>query len=146
MKFALIHIATGAVLQWQDHSLFSFAEPAEGQQLKELPGAFQFPEAPMWLVDGELTAIAPEAPAPEPAPVVVPRAVSARQARLELLAQGKLADVTDALDALPAAQREAAKIEWEFATVVERSSPLVALLGKKLKLDLDALFTAAAAR
>lgn len=146
MKFALIHEATGAVLQWQDRSLFNFAEPSEGLVLKELPGNFKFPAEPTWLVGGKFTQTAPELPPPETPPAVVPRAVSARQARLELLAQGKLAAVADALDALPAAQRDAAKIEWEFATTIDRSSPLVALLGQKLKLDLDALFAAAALR
>lgn len=76
----------------------------------------------------------------------VPQAVTARQARLQLLDLGKLDAVAAALAALPSPQREQAQIEWEFATQIDRASPLVALLGKKLKLDLDALFAAAALR
>lgn len=82
----------------------------------------------------------PEAPkVPEP-PVIIAPTVTARQARLALLAAGKLADVVAAIDALPQGQREAAQIEWEYASVVERESPLVLMLGAALALDLDALF------
>jgi hypothetical protein len=45
-------------------------------------------------------------------------------------------------------QKEAARIEWEYAATVERQSPLVDALSAALDLNsatLDALFTAAAA-
>lgn len=52
-----------------------------------------------------------------------------RQARLQLLAIDKLSTVTAAM----AAQSEAAKIEWEYASSVDRDNPLttavMALLG-----------------
>ncbi len=81
---------------------------------------------------------------PEPGPPPEAQRVTARQARLALLAAGELDAVTEALDALPEADRAAARIEWEFATTVERSSPLVQMLAQTLDLDLDELFAVAA--
>lgn len=82
----------------------------------------------------------PAEPEPEEVPPVVPMVVSGRQARLALLAAGKLQAVTAALAGLPDGQREAAQIEWEYATAINRQSPIVELLGEALGLDLDALF------
>lgn len=79
------------------------------------------------------------APEPEPS-VFIPHAVSMRQARLALLSIGKLADVDAAISTLHEPQQSAARIEWEYAATVERDSPLVAMLGAALELDLDALF------
>ena len=62
-----------------------------------------------------------------------------RQARLALKQQGLLATVQSNIDALP----EESQIEWEYASYVERSSPLVASLGAALGLtetQLDDLF------
>lgn len=73
---------------------------------------------------------------PEP---IVPSSVSMRQARLALLAIGRLDDVLEAV----AEAGRAAQIEMEFATTVDRDNPLVAQLGETLSLDLDALFAAA---
>jgi hypothetical protein len=78
------------------------------------------------------------------APVVVPQVVDMAQARLALLAAGKLGAVEAAIASLPSPQKEAAQIEWEFRPVVHRNSPLVVALGQQLGLDLDALFIAAA--
>lgn len=85
--------------------------------------------------------------APATAPVPVPTVVSMRQARLALLQAGKLADVTAAINALPSPQKEAAQIEWEYATEVQRDSALVKQLAPALGMDgaaLDALFRTAA--
>jgi hypothetical protein len=93
-----------------------------------------------WLTeDGQLVAPAPVVPE-----IAVPTSVTARQARLALLAAGELDNVTDAIAAKPSPQKEAAQIEWEFAATVERDSPLVQMLADELDLDLDALFAAAA--
>jgi hypothetical protein len=73
--------------------------------------------------------------------------VSMRQARLALLSAGKLADVDAAIAALPSPHKEAAQIEWEYATEVKRTSPLVRNLMPALALDdaaMDNLFKAAA--
>ena len=65
--------------------------------------------------------------------------VTPRQARLALLEAGKLADVDAALATLPSPQKEAAQIEWEYATEVQRGSALIASLGPALGLDDDAV-------
>jgi hypothetical protein len=84
---------------------------------------------------------------PVPAPAI-PQQVTMRQARLALLTAGKLAAVDAAIGTLPSPQKEAAEIEWDYSSTVDRSSPLMDLLGPALNLDkaaLDALFVAAAA-
>ncbi len=85
---------------------------------------------------------------PEPAPPYVPASVTMRQARLALLGAGLLASVDAAIDSLPSPQKEAARIEWEYASDVQRSYGLVPMMGAALGLDdaaLDALFIEAAA-
>lgn len=84
-------------------------------------------------------------PAPELTPV--PAKVTMRQARLALLAVGKLAAVTAAINALPRPQKEAAQIEWEYSQEVQRHNGLVSLLAPALGMssaDLDQLFITAA--
>ena len=81
-----------------------------------------------------------------PAPPVVPPSVTMRQARLALLGAGLLASVDAAIDSLPSPQKEAVRIEWEYATEVQRSSGIVPIMGEALGLDdaaLDALFVEA---
>lgn len=83
-----------------------------------------------------------------PPPAVVPDAVTMRQARLALLNAGLLTQVNDAIEGMTGAEGAAARIEWEYATSVQRDSPLVADLSASLALtagQLDALFVAAAA-
>ena len=106
-------------------------------------GAVECPEGVGigWTYDGTTWA----APAPEPIPV--PTVASMRQARLALLQAGKLADVTTAINALPSPAKEAAQIEWEYATEVRRDSALMKQLAAAIGLDhaaLDALFVQAA--
>ncbi len=77
----------------------------------------------------------------------VPRVVTMAQARLALLAAGKLADVTTAINALSSPTKEAAQIEWDYRTEVHRSNGLVSQLAGALDLsssDVDALFIQAA--
>jgi hypothetical protein len=71
-----------------------------------------------------------------------------RQARLALLGAGMLDLIDTAIDALPSPQKEAARIEWEYATEVRRDSPLIASLVPVLGMtgdQVDALFIAAEA-
>jgi hypothetical protein len=89
--------------------------------------------------------------APPVAPVdpvlQVPQQVTMRQARLALLANGKLSSVDAAIDSLDSPERETARIEWDYSSSVERGRPLVVLLGQALGLDenaLDQLFITAA--
>lgn len=90
----------------------------------------------------------PAPPAP-PAPPLVP-AITARQLRLALLGLGLTgAQVEAQIAAMPGtpAQREAAMIEWEYATTYQRDHPLVALLGAALGLttaQIDAAWKEAA--
>jgi hypothetical protein len=72
--------------------------------------------------------------------------VTMRQARLALNQQGLLSSVEDALAALPDGEREAALIEWEYSSTVERLSPLVASLTLAIGLtdeSMDDLFALA---
>lgn len=80
--------------------------------------------------------------------VLIPKAVTPRQARLALLGGGLLSGVETALNGLSSPAKEAALIEWEYATEIRRDSPLVTSLGAALNLNsaqIDALFVAAAA-
>jgi hypothetical protein len=80
-------------------------------------------------------------------PPPVPESVTPRQARLALHAIGKLSDVENALESLSEPEKTAAKIEWEYATAIERYSPLVLALTPALGLsedDMDQLFIQAA--
>lgn len=77
----------------------------------------------------------------------VPQEVTMRQARLALLAIGKLNQVAPAIESLTGADRDIARIEWEFSSAVVRSRSLVVMLGHVLGLDdeaLDQLFITAA--
>lgn len=84
--------------------------------------------------------------APEAPPPPVPDAVTMRQARLALHANGLIGSVQPAIDALPEPQRTQAQIEWEYSNALERENPFVATLGAALGLNaaaLDALFVQA---
>lgn len=73
----------------------------------------------------------------------VPAEVTMRQARRALLQTGRLNLVEDALNALPEPQRTAAKIEWEYSSMVQRSnaftSQLILALGMNQQ-EADDLF------
>lgn len=72
--------------------------------------------------------------------------VTMRQARLALHAEGLLQSVEDAISAMPEPSQTAARIEWDHAGHVERSSQFVAMLGAAIGLDdaqMDELFMAA---
>jgi len=74
--------------------------------------------------------------------------ITPRQARLALLGAGLLDTVQGAFAQLPEPHRTAAQIEWEYATSIERNSPLVSQFGPLLGLteaQIDDLFTQAAA-
>lgn len=80
-------------------------------------------------------------------PPRVPELVTMRQARLALLEAGTLSAVNAAVAAMPGAVGDAARIEWEFSSTVERHRSLVGALAGALKLStsqLDALFIRAA--
>ena len=129
---------------------------ANGTTFGPFASITQHPDA--WVADGvvyPLTVIGADAqvvdnytpPPPPPPPPAVPSSVTMRQARLALLAAGKLAAVAPAIAAMPSPAKEQAQIEWEYSITVERQRPFVLALGPALGLDaaaLDALFIAAA--
>jgi hypothetical protein len=88
----------------------------------------------VWLDDGNT-------PEPYiPPPPVVPSVITMRQARLALLQAGLLGSVNTAMEQAD----QAAQIEWEYATQVIRTDPLVQAMQAGLGMtdaDTDALFT-----
>ena len=106
--------------------------------------AIAAPEPKHVWIDGGITHIYTGADIPAP---VVPAEVTMRQARLALLQAGKLASVNAAVAAMPGVAGDAARIEWEFSSTVERHRPLVEALGASLGTtaeQLDDLFRTAA--
>jgi hypothetical protein len=116
---------------------------APGTGVVDVPGHEHMQPAEYEFGDLDWSQVVPVNP-----PVVAPKVVSMRQARLILLEQGLLSQVDGFIDALPEPQRTRAKIEWEYSQEVHRDKELVALLATTLALssqDLDNLFIAAAA-
>lgn len=71
-----------------------------------------------------------------------PQTISPRQARLALLGAGLLDEVDTML-----ATNKAWQIEWEYATKIERSSPLISAMATQLNLtdtQIDEMFASAA--
>jgi hypothetical protein len=76
----------------------------------------------------------------------IPSSVTMRQARLALLAEGKLSEVEQAITNLSSPMKEQAQIEWEYASDVEITNPLIINLMGALGFtdtDLDNLFISA---
>jgi len=65
--------------------------------------------------------------------------VSMRQARLALLAQNYLSLVEDAIDLIPEPDKSKVQIEWEYASIVERTSEWVSIMQPALGLDDEAM-------
>jgi len=73
---------------------------------------------------------------PPPEPVVyIPQQVTMRQARLILLQYNLL----DSIDAQVQTFPRSAQIEWEYAAIVDRSNPLLAMIGLTAE-ELDQMF------
>lgn len=73
--------------------------------------------------------------------------VSPRQARLALNAAGLLASVETAIEAMSDPEKTVVRLEWEYATQIERTSTWVVSMGTALgltELELDQLFVTAA--
>lgn len=103
---------------------------------------------PMYRLTPDMSSLelAPLVEMPLP-PQPLPAVVSMRQARLALLAAGRLDEVGAAIDSLPSPQKEIARIEWEYASEVERYSEMTLLISGALGMsddDLDSLFIDAA--
>lgn len=122
-------------------SYFEWLNPTDEQLEQANVLADRLGTVPYWV--GDKLCVGQPDPAP---PVSVPPAVSARQARLALLGAGMLDAVEQALQAMAGAEGQAARIEWEYATEIQRESPLVLGLGEALGLDgsqIDQLFITA---
>jgi hypothetical protein len=81
--------------------------------------------------------------------VAVPKVqtVTMRQARLALLQAGYYAVVNNAIATMPGAAGDAARIEWDYASTVERGSSITAAMAAMLALneeEMDTLFSTAA--
>ena len=87
------------------------------------PGNSDYAAIQALVASGELT-IAEYVPPPPP-PVTQ---ITMRQCRLELFDRGLLQQVQSIVDL----QGGAVEIEWEYATIVDRQSPLVAALASNL--------------
>ncbi|MDK1493364.1 hypothetical protein QN219_25505 [Sinorhizobium sp. 7-81] len=84
---------------------------------------------------------------PKLPPVHMP-ALSSRQIRLGLVSSGfTLAQVSAIIEAMPdGADKETARIEWEYATTFNRTHPLIGSVGVALGLtdeQIDTMWTAA---
>lgn len=82
-----------------------------------------------------------------PPPPEVPSEVTMRQAKLALLRAGYLTTVNQAIAAMPGVEGEAARIEWEYSSVMQRNKPFVEGIGSAVGLtsdQIDQLFMAAA--
>lgn len=74
---------------------------------------------------------------------VIPHVVSMRQARRALIENGMIDQVNAAISLMTGKEGAIARNEWEYATTVERDSPLVQALSVSLPLsseELDTLF------
>lgn len=91
-----------------------------------------------YIIDEVLAHQVPHPPVVEP----IPTSITMRQARLQLLADGVLDDVSTAVSVMgPAAQ-----IEWEYASEIQRTNPLVPAMQTILAWDearVDQFFTEA---
>ena len=159
MKYALIQ--AGAIIRTAELDAAPALAPEKGLQWLRLIEAPRpridvmtqgiRPAAP--LIDGESVEVRWEVfPLPaekvaENVAAMTPSLVTMRQARLALLAAGKLAAVDAAIDALPEPAKSAARIEWEYSAEVHIDSGIVAALGPALGLSVEqiqTLFTEAA--
>jgi hypothetical protein len=89
----------------------------------------------------------PQKPTPDPVSLI-PQAVSMRQARLALLQAGILATVDQVIAGItPTEAQQKIKIEWDYATEVDRQWPTLLALQSTLELtdeQVDDLFILAA--
>lgn len=79
-------------------------------------------------------------------PVIVPSKVTMRQARLALLQADLLDQVETLLQSMEGPEGQAARIEWDYSSEVNRYKPFVQSLGSQLGLtdeELDQLFITA---
>lgn len=110
---------------------------ADGAHIPNDAGNRDWNEYVEWVGNGNL-------PDPVPVePIKIPASVTMRQARLALLAAGKLADVEAAINALPEPPKTPALIEWNYSNEVLRHNGFVSQIAPLIGMtpaDLDAIF------
>jgi hypothetical protein len=119
----------------------SILRTTDGSFIPADPANTDYASYQAWLAEGNT----PEPTDSPPVPVIT--SVTMRQARLALLQQGLLTQVNNAVASMSGAQGDAARIEWEFSSTVERNRPLVQALAASLGMtfqQLDDLFALAA--
>lgn len=142
MKYALT-TDRGMVIHVLNTALENTVEITDEQAQTVADGLSQAPKVFYILENGELTEFRQWREAQRPPPA----AVTPRQLRLALLSQGITGEhIAEVIAGLPEGQREAARIEWEYALEIRRDHPLVAgfaaALGKSGE-EIGALFRAA---
>lgn len=129
MKYA--RIADGSVAEIIDvgsGDITTLFHPSVVAQCVVIPDLITGQVASGWLFDGEDFSAPPVVVQP-----VVFAPITARQLRLWLMSQERaLTDVDAAIAALPEAQREPARVEWEYSTEYDRDHPLIAAIGAAL--------------
>lgn len=135
------------VYQWDEQRIFAGAVDVDPDG--PMPPR-STPQPPPEVVDSEVAQwssggwrVLPEYPQPV---LVVPAEVTMRQARLALLSAGVLASAEAAINAMAGPEGEAARIEWNYSSVMRRDKPFVNAIGGLLGLSsqqIDELFVAA---
>ena len=75
-----------------------------------------------------------------PVGIEVPSSISPRQARLRLIALGKIALVDPTIDTLNEPEKSNAKVEWEYATRYDITHPFVVQMLSILEIDINEFF------
>ncbi len=78
-----------------------------------------------------------------PIGIEVPSSISPRQARLQLIALGKIDLVDPTIDTLNEPEKSNAKVEWEYATRYDITHPFVVQMLSILEIDINEFFIAA---
>ena len=78
-----------------------------------------------------------------PIGIEVPSSISPRQARLQLIALGKIDLVDPTIDTLSEPEKSNAKVEWEYATRYDITHPFVVQMLSILEIDINEFFIAA---
>ncbi|RVO54935.1 hypothetical protein [Sinorhizobium meliloti] len=110
------------------------------------------PKIRQWLIDNPNFPIDAYVPPPEPTIEEIRAnmpSLTARQLRLGLVGNGySMSQVSAVIDAMPeGADKETARIEWEYATTFERTHPLIGTVGAALAIgeeQIDTMWTEAA--
>lgn len=91
---------------------------SDGACIPADPANTDYQQYQAWLADGN------EPTSADPTMPDIPTSVTMRQARLALLQTGRLAEVEAMVASMTGPEGDAARIEWDYSSTVERSRPL----------------------